>query len=155
MAYYLRAFCTSESRPSIDQLDEVLRRDNSKARLETNDNRMAANWNEAEFYYKEEKQPVIIEVNENENAKSLAAEEIQEFVEIIGNPGLSFAKRRVLNHLSKTRFIISCQLLSDIDDDGYHWTGEILNFYVANFGGMIQADREGFYKGHKIIVDMA
>ena len=155
MPYYVRAFCTDESRPSIDQIESELKRDNPAARFESDDDRQSPSWSQAEFYYKSGKQPVIVEVNVNEGAESLAAEESQEFTDEIGQPGLSRSKRRVLKHLADTRFIVCCQLLGDIDDDGYHWNGELLNYYVKNHGGMIQADGEGFYDGRKVIVDLS
>jgi len=155
MPYYIRAFCTDESRPSLDQLETALKRDNPAACFKADDDRTAANWSQAEFYYKEGKQPVVVEINFNDGDKSLASEESQEFADKIGKPGFSLSKRRVLSQLANTRYIVCCQLLGDIDDDGYHLNGELLNFYVNNHGGMIQADGEGFYDGHKVIVNLS
>jgi DNA gyrase/topoisomerase IV subunit B len=107
-----------------------------------------------QMYYKDGNQPVVVECNYNNGHESLAAEECEEFIEEIGNPGLSMGKRKALDHLKHTKYIISCQLLSDIDDDGYHLNGELLNIFVNNYGGLIQADGEGFYKGHKLIVEL-
>ena len=152
MSYYIRVFCTDKSRPSIAQLESALKGKNPAARFETGDDRQSSDWSEAEFHYKNGKNPVVVEVNVNDGAESLAAEESREFMDEIGKPGFSIAKRRVLGHLARTRFIICCQLLSDIDDDGYQANGELLNYYVENHGGMIQADGEGFYRGNKAIV---
>jgi hypothetical protein len=83
-------------------------------------------------------------------------EEIGEFLEFIGRPGLSFKKRKVIEHLKKTRYIIACQLpTSDIDDDGYDANGDFLTYFVENCGGIIQADGEGFYEGSKLIVKLS
>ena len=155
MPYYVRAFCTDDSRPSIDRLEAALKRDNPAARLETDGDRSSASWSRADFFYKDEKQPVVVEINVNDSDESLAAEESQEFVGKIGMPRFSLSKRRILRQLANTRYIVCCQLLGDIDDDGYHWCGELLNYYVNNHGGMIQADGEGFYDGHKVIVDLS
>jgi hypothetical protein len=155
MPYYVRAFCTDDSCPSIDQLEATLKRDNPAARLVSDDDRESASWSQAEFYYKEGNQPVIVEINRNHGSESLVAEESQEFIDEIGKPGLSTSKRRVINQLRNTRFIVSCQLLGDIDDDGYHWNGELLSYFVKNHAGMIQADGEGFYDGHEVIVELS
>lgn len=135
MRYYVRAFCTDEPRPSIDQFESALKRENRAARFETDEDRQSADWSQAKFYYKNGKEPVIVEVNVNDGAESLPAEECQDFIDEINEPGFSISKRRVFGHLASTRFIICCQLLSDIDDDGYHWNGELLNFCVENQGG--------------------
>ncbi|MDH3613449.1 MAG: hypothetical protein OES10_09225 [Gammaproteobacteria bacterium] len=132
-----------------------MKRDNKAAHLVTDDDRKSVSWSQAEFNYKEDNQPIVVEININSGDDSLAAEESQEFFDKIGKPGLSISKRRVLNHLKNTRFIVCCQLLSDIDDDGYHWNGELLNYFVKNHGGMIQADGEGFYDGRKIVVELS
>ena len=154
MPYHVRAFCTDEFRPSIDELEAALKRDNPAARFETDDERTSADWCHAYFYYKEGKEPVVVEVNVDDSGESLAAEECREFADEIGRPGISLSERRVLSHLTHTQFIVCCQLKSDIDDDGYRWNGELLNYYVMNHGGMIHADGEGFYDGDKIIVDL-
>lgn len=154
MPYYIRVFCTDNSRPSIDQLLSALNRENPEAYLETSDGRQSNDWREAEYFYSSSKDPVIVEINTNDGPDSLAAEELIEFSDKIGKPGFSISKRRVLGHLAKTRFIVCCQLLNDIDEDGYHRNGRLLNYYVRNHGGLIQADAEGFYDGSKIIVPL-
>jgi hypothetical protein len=61
----------------------------------------------------------------------------------------------VIVHLNSTRFIVACQLPStDIDDDGFDANGEFLNYFVERCGGMIQADGEGFYEGHEVVVPL-
>ena len=136
-------------------LEETLKRVNPKTRVDTEDDRNSVNWSQAEFFYKEGKGPIVVEMNYNTGNESLAAVESQEFIDDIGSPGLSMSKRRVIKRLRKTRFILSCQLLSDIDDDGYRYNGELLDYFVKNHDGLIQADGEGFYEGHKLIVDMS
>lgn len=155
MPYYVRAFCTDNARPSIDELEAALKQDNPVARIETDDDRSSSAWTQAEFYYNAERQPVVVEINVNDEDESLAAEETREFLEEVGDPGFSLSKRRVISQLRNTRFTVCCQLLSDIDDDGYNWNGELLDYYVKNHGGMIQADGEGFYRGNKIIVKLS
>ncbi|MGD2118772.1 MAG: hypothetical protein PVG66_10455 [Chromatiales bacterium] len=154
MPYYVRAFCKSDAVPSVSELESILKSEYSGVRLETEDAR-DGKWGNAEYYYKDGNQPVVVECNYNDGPESLAAEECEEFIEEIGSPGLSMAKRKVLDHLKNTKYIISCQLLSDIDDDGYHLNGELLNIFVNNYGGLIQADGEGFYKGHKLVVKLS
>lgn len=154
MPYYVRAFCKSDKVPMIDELEKSLQLEYPQVRINTEDSRESS-WSNAEFFYKDGKEPVIIECNINDSTESLAAEECKEFIEEISNPGLSISKRNVINHLKNTKYIISCQLLNDIDDDGYHLNGELLKYFVSNHQGLIQADGEGFYKGQNLIIDLS
>ncbi len=154
MPYYIRAFCNSDTVSSVSELENMLKDEYPAIRLETEDTR-DDKWESAEYFYKEGNQPVVIECNYNDGPESLAAEECEEFIEKIGYPRLSMAKRKILDHLKNTKYIISCQLMSDIDNDGYHLNGELLNIFVSKHGGLIQADGEGFYKGQKVIVELS
>jgi hypothetical protein len=82
------------------------------------------------------------------------SEEIQEFIEFLNDVNESAEKAKVLAQLRGTRAVVSAQLLSDIDDDGYHAVGIFLSFFVAHCDGMIQADGEGFYEDDRTIVEL-
>lgn len=153
MPYYVRVFCNSDTTPSISELENTLKSECPSVRFETEDSRHGI-WKDLEFYYKEGSQPIIIECNYNNGPESLAAAECEEFIEEIGSPGLSLTKRKVIKHLKNTKYIVSCQLLKDINEEGYHLNGDLLNIFVNGYNGLIQADGEGFYKGHKIIVKL-
>jgi hypothetical protein len=65
----------------------------------------------------------------------------------------------VLAHLRDSSAIVSVQLLSDIDDDGYDAVGYdavgvFLGCFVEHCDGMTQADGEGFYEGDRTIVEL-
>jgi hypothetical protein len=111
-------------------------------------------WEQVPLLYKHGKLPILAECNRDDGSEdSLLQSEIEEFLDMVGSPGLFPSKRRVVQHLKNTKFIIACQLpTSDIDDDGYNANGEFLNYFVEHCGGMIQADGEGFYDGDKILV---
>lgn len=154
MAYYVRSFCKSNKIPTINQLESNLKKEYPQIRIETEGNKDSGNWSNFEIFYKKDKKPILIELNINDVADSLAAEECNEFINEIGKPGISLSRRNVLKHLKNTKFIVASQLPSDIDNEGYHLNGELLNYFVNNHEGLIQADGEGFYKGHKIIVGL-
>ena len=153
MPYFVRAFCKSKTIPSVNEIEGALKAEYPQIRIETEDAR-TGHWENAEYYYKNGHEPVIVECNQNTGPDSLCAEECEEFIEEIGSPGISLTKRKVLGHLKETQYIITCQLLNDIDDDGYHLNGELLNLFASNYKGLIQADGEGFYDGHKILVEL-
>lgn len=154
MPYYVRAFCNSDTAPTISELESTLKSEFPAIRFETED-ALDDKWENIYYHYKEGNQPVVVDCNYNDGPDSLAAEECEEFIEEIGSPGLSMAKRKVLGHLKNTKYIISCQLLSDIDDVGYHLSGELLNIFVNKYDGLIQADGEGFYKIRKLVVELS
>ncbi len=76
---------------------------------------------------------------------SVGKEELAEFLDEIGRPGLSLKKEKVIKQLKKTKFIICNQLLSDLDDDGYSANDRLMQLFVKKYEGMIHAENEGFY----------
>jgi hypothetical protein len=158
MGYYVRAFCTAAHPPTIrtvlDTLADwgvVLTPEADYASSEVLD---APGWEQFEFLYKPGKNGIVVECNRHDGSgECLAAGEIAEFAEMIGPPGRSKAKRKVLDHLHGTRFIIACQLSSsDIDEDGFEGNDAFLTYFEDMCGGMIQADGEGFYNDDKLLV---
>ncbi len=158
MSYFVRVFCTESDIPTLAQVfeyaksygvDLAIDETNGKTDVNTSD------WSEAEILYKPGKLPLVVECNRDDGTTDCDARaEPQEFIEEIGAPGLSLAKRQVIKHLKATKFIIATQLLNDIDEDGYNANGTFLSYFVDLCGGMIQADHEGFYNGDKLILKM-
>lgn len=156
MPYRVRAFCTGSDVPTLAQVFEyakahgvALSADETHGPTDIN----TPDWTEVEIAYNPDKSPLVVECNrDNGTDDCLAKVEPQEYIETIGSPGFSRAKRPVIQHLKNTKFIISSQLLSDIEDDGYDANGTFINYFVEHCGGMIHADGEGFYNGDKIIV---
>ncbi len=158
MPYRVRAFCVGPDIPTLAQVFEYARAqgvslspDETHGPTDVN----SPDWSEVEISYKPGKSPLVVECNRDDGTDDcLARVEPQEYIEDIGAPGLSLAKRRVIKHLNATRFIIVSQLLSDIDDDGYDANGTFLTYFVEHCGGMIHADGEGFYDGNKVILKL-
>jgi hypothetical protein len=154
MGYYVRAFCASETVPTPRTLLEYTKKKGFSLGLEAvgidmdNDN-----WEQLVWVYKDGKLPILMECNRNTSEDCLFREEIDEFLDFIGKPGISLKKRRVIGHLKESKYIIACQLpTSDIDDDGHDATGTLLTYFVVNHSAIIQADGEGFYEGNKVVV---
>ena len=157
MGYYLRVFCKSDSKPKVKQILDHINGLSSGFKTITNltpGECDSNSWTEFELKYKSSKLPISIEYNQVSGASELAKEEIQEFIEEIGAPGLfSIKKKKIIKHLRETKYIVASQLLSDIDDDGYNANGEFLKYFVNNYEGLIHADGEGFYSNDKIILE--
>jgi hypothetical protein len=148
MPYYVRAFCKSTKIPKIEEIFNYANGQGFNFRLELNEGTLdneGENWHSFEMKYKEGKSPIIVELNLVNDTDEIGKEEVQEFIEEIGSPGISLKKRKVINHLKETKYIIANQLLGDIDDDGYDANGEFMKYFVDNFEGMQYADGEGFY----------
>lgn len=148
MGYYTRVFCTSQEKPTINDLLENLNL--SGYPIESNsdlENEKAVEWTKFELNYDSERMPLLVEINEVGKSNSLAEEEIAGFLEWIGKPKfLEFKKKKVIHHLNKTKYIVCIQLpTSDIVDKGYEVNGVLMTYLEKNFSGMIQADGEGFY----------
>jgi hypothetical protein len=168
MGYYVRAFCKASTIPSLAVIQTWLHEhehapgvwfadpnhtadEPSGPALSASD-LQSPDWTQVELVYKPGKLPIVVECNRDDEPDSLVRAEVAEFRELIGEPKRSTAKRRVLDHLAETKFIVACQLLSDIDDDGYEANYQFLNYFVQRCAGIIQADGEGFYDGDKIII---
>jgi len=154
MGYYVRAFCKSESVPTLAKLEEFLRRTLPFVRFDAEEPRDSVLWRNAEFYYDESKGPIVVEVNIDDGPESLLRAERQEFLDELKELDESDATERVVGHLEGVKYIVSCQLLSDIDESGYEANGQLLDFFVANHEGLIQADGEGFYEGTDLSVEL-
>jgi hypothetical protein len=138
MGYYVRAFCTATKPPTIrtvlDALTSwgvVLTPEADYAGPDVLD---AVDWEQFGLLYKPGKSGILVECNRHDGTEDcLAAAEVTEFVEMIGPPGRSEAKRSVIEHLKATRFIIVCQLpSSDIDDDGFEANDAFLTYFEKN-----------------------
>ncbi len=159
MGYYVRAFCKADKVPSANSVLKWLDARGFQFSIEISDTGIDAyscEWKQISLKYKDDKLPILVDCDRDDGSDScLMRKEINEFLELIGKPGLFSAKRRVVKHLRDTRFVIACQLpVSDIGDDGYDANGEFLRYFLENCEGMIQADCEGFYDGETLVVEL-
>lgn len=156
MPYHVRAFCTSDAVPTIRATIDGLRAEGVEARADVDDPAEldSPDWTGFELTYKPGKRPIPVDCDRNTGDDSLAAQEVLEFLAELEDFEDSPARRKVSEHLKSTRFIVCCQLLSDIDDDGYDANVLFLRYFVAHCGGLIYADLEGFYEGDDLLLPM-
>lgn len=153
MGYYTRAFCTSSEIPSLSEISRQLQTICRECRIEPNENNSDGDWESFSLYYKDGKLPLLVELNKRDDGDNLANKEIEEFIEEIGAPLFSLSKRKVINHLMNSKYLVASQLpTSDVDDQGYEVNGALLQIFALGYGGMIQADNEGFYFENKLIL---
>ena len=157
MGYYTRVFCATKNKPNVQSiLDYIIANG-----IEVNSNLKGADletidWKHFELTYDSERLPLLVELNELGDEEGLAEEELEEFLEFVGKPKFyEPKKKKVVGHLKKTEYIVCIQLpTNDIVDKGYDANGELMHFFKENFSGMVQADREGFYDRHKLLLEL-
>lgn len=155
MGYYTRVFCSSKNKPKIKELLESLKSNGFAVESDLDEEDLEnSEWTNFELNYAPEKLPLLVELNEKGKSDGLVEEEILEFIQFVGKPNLlELNKKKVINHLKNTDYIICIQLPTlDIVDEGYNVNGELMAYVERNFSGMIQADREGFYLNNKLLV---
>jgi hypothetical protein len=159
MGYYIRAFCLSDKVPTIREILTWAASQGCKLEIASDFQNLDLDlieWEQVGIVYKQGKLPFLCEINRDDGTDDcLMREEVEEFKEFLSEvKGLfNINKKKVLNQLERTRFIISNQIpTSDFDDEGYDANGIFLTYFVQHCGGMIQADGEGFYEGNKLIV---
>jgi hypothetical protein len=157
--YWIRVFCTEESPPILREiLDWAAARGitlDVDRELTPDVNLDSPEWAQVAIRYHEGKLPFLSEVTRRGDPDLDIDEEIEEFVEFLEDVPDWPAKQKVLDHLGRTSFIVGNQIpTSDFDDEGYNAVGEFNRYFVANHGGMIQADGEGFYEDDTLIVDV-
>jgi len=157
MGYYTRVFCATKNKPTVQNiLDFLIAKGVDVSSNLNGTDLQTENWNHFELIYDENRLPLLIELNGLGNSDGLAEEELEEFLEFAGEPRFyELKKKKVVGHLKKTEYIVCIQLpTNDIVDKGYDANGELMEYFEKNFSGMIQADREGFYDGPKLLLKL-
>jgi len=124
MGYYVRAFCTSPKVPELAAIQRWLRERGSTAVLDEPTHavevaRSAApstpilaldtsEWEQVGVAYKPGRLPILAECSRDDGtSESLLRQEVDEFIELIGDATPDGAKQRVLKHLRVSKFISS------------------------------------------------
>lgn len=154
MSYFMRAFCRTGELPSVSCLAGYLESKGISVHVESSSGPVEESCQQAIFRYRPDRTPIVIEGNGPDNKDELFENEIEEFQEKIGRPGVSLAKRKILQHLKQTKFILSVRLPSDIEPVGFQISDAILHYCINHCGALVQADDEGFYRGTKLILPL-
>lgn len=156
MGYYFRVFCTS---PTVPPLNEVVQWVNDRgvsAQLASHDN--IENWGKApvSIVYGEGQPTFAAEVNRKDGEDSLAAQEINEFLDMLEELKKSRKRDRVIQHLQQTQFVVACEIPAEsFPDAGFHAIDVFMAYFVVHSGGMVQADGQGFYEMGKLTIELA
>ena len=158
MGNYIRAFCVSEEVPPVTKLVQWLATRDVHVRVENGDpmKMQSRGWDQVSLIYKEGKLPIIARCTRTDvKGNGSANEELKTFIEKVGPVGKNKTKKRIVDHLKATRFIVALRLpKGDMDDAGWDANGQILTYLLDHCGALIQADGEGFYEGSKLILEL-
>src|SRR6266699_3320065 len=157
MGNYIRAFCVWEEVPSVTKLVQWLGTRGVSVKVVDGDpmKMQWRGWEQVGLIYKEGKLPIMARCMRTDAKDSAAAEEVKSFIERIGAVGKNKIKKRIVDHLKATRFIIALRLpKADMDDAGWDANGQILTYFLDHCGALIQADGEGFYEVAKLILEI-
>lgn len=99
--------------------------------------------------------PIKVEVALDDGSPDcLAREEVEELREELEDSGSpADAKRRVAEHLDRTRAIVAVRVLASDTDNGLAAAHTVLAYYAERPGVLFQADAEGFHEGEELIVE--
>jgi len=156
MGYYVRALCKAREVPSIVAIVDRLRDHGFAVEAKPRDpaELNSPHWAQFELVYEPGKLPIPVECYRDTDDDSLVPEEVSEFLDEIAEVNDSPGKIKVREHLKATHTIISCQLLSDVDDHGYRANDAFLDLLCKDCDGMVYADLEGFYDGQTLVLSV-
>src|SRR6266850_1433342 len=113
MGNYIRAFCVGEEVPPITKVVQWLGTRDVHVKVADGDpmKMQSRGWEQVSLVYKEGKLPIIARCTRTDAKGSASAvDELKMFIERIGQPGKNKVKKRVVDHLKATRFIVSLPL---------------------------------------------
>ena len=148
MSYWVRAFCTTETVPTIHGFLTWLR-DKARYNASVPHERPAAlktlKWKSFELVYDPDRNSILVECNRNTGDRSLCAREVQEQLDALEGVEDSEAKARVAECLTRTRFIICCRVDRDPNHEEAFNVRGALDYFVDQCGALLEVEDEGFY----------
>jgi hypothetical protein len=112
-------------------------------------------WREADLMGPDSTAPIELEVSLDDGSPDCLvreeADELREYLE--DSDSDADAKRKVAEHLDRTRAIVAVRVLASDPDNGLATAHAVLAYYAQRPGVMFQADAEGFYEGEELIVE--
>jgi hypothetical protein len=157
VAFYMRVFCAIDRIPALEHALEYLQ--SREILLEPEAGTSIANrqWSDATLRDAQGGAQVRLQCSRvnPDDPDDLAGMEIREFLNRIGRPGFSGAKRRVIKHLQTARAVIACKFPpGPRDQQTIRPHLELLRYFSSKCDGLMQVDGEGFYdKSNQLVLD--
>jgi hypothetical protein len=148
MSYWVRAFCTSETVPTIRDLLTWLR-DEAGCEADAPGARPAAldspAWRSFELVYDPAKESVLVECRRRTGPRSACAREVKEELEALEGVEDSDARTRVADCLGRTRFVVCCRVDRDPGHAEAFNVRAVLDYFVDHCGAVLEVEDQGFY----------
>jgi hypothetical protein len=158
MAFIVRVFCTDAATPSLGEIFAWTARHGFSLSLDPGSADApldAPNWVVAGVLYAPGRRPFLVDAKRDTGRYApLFREEVAGFVERVQRLPASEGRERVLAHLARTRYVVANEYLSDADDVTLSAGGALLDYFVAQHGGMVHADDEGFWQGDALVLPL-
>jgi hypothetical protein len=148
MSYSVTAFCTADAVPTIRSLLRWLREEagyDAEVLGEPPAALDSPKWKSFELVYDPDKESVLVECHRNTGVRSLCAREVKGELESLEGVDDSEAKRRVIDCLTRTRFLICCRVDRDPDHEDSLNVRSVLDYFVDHCGALLDVEDEGFY----------
>jgi hypothetical protein len=143
LGYYIRILSPSEKIPSIARIRTALSQENLAGTL-TVESGVDDDWTQVILAHKDG--PEIADIERNvASSNDLVSEEIDEFLEEIGDCKPASAAAWLAEYLPTVKTIYAFQLLRGTDEEnGWDILAKVKESILTQAGGILQADGEGF-----------
>ncbi len=148
MTFFARVFSLAEDIPSRNAICEVLVEegyDFSTAPGRTDEDFNEAEWHDFQFSYAEGMPLIMVERNTKTVNGELFKEEIDEFKETIDDAPYTKNTKKVKKIFEDVKQIYAFKLEEEMDEAGWDFIEEILDFICDATDGYVQIDGEGIF----------
>ena len=165
VSYYLRAFCTADGVPtlgavlrSVASQGTVLTREPSTPPWTTEQLQDRPHDSVALCYHPDGPPSLVVDVDHADDPSGIA-EEVGEFLERLEDVPPSAARDRIIQHLTRSRFIVAIRIPTSVlgtehEEALWQASDALLDYFVPHSDGLIQADGEGFYEADTLILNL-
>jgi hypothetical protein len=151
MPFSTRVFCRESTAPTLTELIAWQRQHGTPVVLV--DGHAAADllspfWTLATVSYDADEEPFVLRCHHAGDPAGAARlrEEVADFLDDLGELPDSPERARVIDHVSRARFLLVVEFPEDgAGPRGYETNGWLMSLFVERAGGMVQCDGIGFY----------
>jgi hypothetical protein len=105
----------------------------------------STSWKSFELIYDPDKESLLVECQRDTGARSLCRQTVQGELGSLEEVPDSKHKKRVVDCLKQTRFIVECRVDADDDHEEAFTVRQILDFFVDKCGAIIDEEDVGFF----------
>jgi hypothetical protein len=148
MSYYVRVFCSRKTVPPLRALLKWMTNELHQEASVTGVSRAkldSTSWRGCGLIYDPGKEELRVECQRDTGPKSLCRQTVREQLNALEAVPDSKDKKRVVDRLKRTRFIVECEVYADYDHEEADTVREILDFFLTRNGGLIDEEDVGFF----------